>query len=898
MTDKRDRELNDELATHLRMAAQDKMDGGASPEEAETAARREMGNTGLIKEVTREQDGWRGPERFVQDLRFGFRMLKRNPGFAVVSVLTLALGIGASASIFSVVYGVLLRPLPYYKADQIVRVWEQTSAGQTMDLADENFADFRSQNTSFQGIAEFKSSTQSISGSATPKRVTLARVSHDFLPIMSVTPVRGRGFLPEDQRQNAAPVVLVSYSYWRDELGGREDLSALQLKIGDHSANVVGVLPPGFHFPDDSDVWMPRELFEVLPVRDAHNWKGLGRLKDGVSLQKATAELVGMAQRIKLQYGDKTNMSSVEVLPLRTALTGDVNSALMVLLGAVGLLLLVACANVMNLMLAQATTREGELATRTALGASRGRLVRQFLVESLLLCLAGGFAGVFAAIVGVRALLQLAPASLPRAGEVSVNTPVLLFALGLCCLIAVALGTFTAMRATSGDPQAALAESSRRQSRGKDRAGRLIIALQLGLTMVLLVGAGLLGRSLLHVLSVDPGFQTEQIVTVDMALPEADLAAAKAHQVQFLDNLLGRLRSVPGVISAGATNSLPLAGSGSADGAFVVLNEEQLSPEVKNLIQRTANSSTEMQEPDLKEMIAFLEGLFHDPTHTGDADYTVASDDYFQTLGIPVKRGRTFLPSDGPDSPHVAVISESTARQRWPNEDPIGRTIEFGNMDGDLRLLHIVGIVGDVKERSLERPVRPTIYVTYRQRPQSTRHLSIVLRTKLAEAALIPSARKIIADLDPSIPPRFATFQQVFANSLVSRRFNLTLITTFAVAALALAMIGIYGVLAYSVARRTREMGVRIALGATPGKVRKLILKQALMTALLGVGAGIVAAYAMTRLLQSMLFGVKATDPITFAMVTSLLLVIALLAAYVPARRATKVDPMIALRYE
>jgi putative ABC transport system permease protein len=899
VNNKRDRELNEELASHLRMAAQDKMDRGVPSEDAKAAASRELGNTGLIQEVTREMDGWRGLERLLQDVRYGLRVLRRNPSFTVVSVLTLALGIGASTAIFSVVYGVLLRPLPYYKASQLVQVWEKTAQGHSMNFADPNFEDMRAQNTTLQGMVEYGSLLQSVSGGAEPRRLTIGVASRDFFPVMAVQPYRGRTFLPEEQRLGAAPVALVSYGYWRDGLGSREDFGAIKLKTDDRLVTVIGVLPPGFRFPDDADLWIPRELFDVLPARSAHNWKVLGRLKEGVSLAQANTELSGIAGRIAQQNAGKLEMSSVAMLPLQKSLTGEVSSAMLILLGAVGFLLLVACANVMNLLLAQAAAREGELATRAALGASRGRLIRQFLVESLLLCLMGGLFGVVAARFGVQALLALAPSSIPRLNEVSVSTPVLLFALGLCCLVAIGLGTVTALRASSRNVQAALVEGNRRQAgSGSQRLGRTIIALQLGITMVLLIGAGLLGRSLLRVLSVDPGFRTENIVTVDLALSSANVGEAQTRRVQFIDALLTRLRALPGVTQAGSTNALPLDGDRLSNGTYAELSEQQLSQHDKEMMQRIAHPVGELKPEEMKEMIGFLQGLFSDPSRTGDADFAVVSDGYFETLGIQLRRGRLFQQSDGPDAPHAAVISETAAQQRWPNQDPIGHTIEFGNMDGDLRLLHIVGVVADVKDRSLEAAARPTVYVNCRQRPQGTSRLVAVIRTSAPPETIISSARKIVADLDPNVPPKIKTFQQVYASSLTPRRFNLTLIAIFALAALALATIGIYGVLAYSVARRTREIGVRMALGATSVNVLKLVLRQAASTAAVGVGVGIVAAFVMMRLMQSMLFGVSASDPFTFAAVASMLLLVALLAAYVPARRATKVDPMIALRYE
>jgi putative ABC transport system permease protein len=895
--DKRKRELDDELASHLRMAAEDRMERGEDPQEAEAAARRELGNAGLIKEAAMEVLGGAWFERLLQDVRYGLRVMRRNPVFALVSVLTLALGIGASTSIFSVVYGVLLRPLPYHKAGQIVSVSEAADDGHPMDFADPNFDDLRAQNHSLQGLAEFATWPEPVSGAAEPRRLTLAIVSQDFFHVMGVQPARGRGFLPEEQRLNAAPAVLISDSYWRGSCGSRQDIVGSQLKIGQKLATVIGVLPPGFRFPEDADVWLPRERFEVLPSRSAHNWSAVGRLKEGTSLAQARAELGAIAQRIKQQSAEKMQMASVAILPLQQALTSRVSKVMLILLGAVGFLLLVACANVLNLLLAQAAAREGELATRAALGASRARLIRQFLVESLLLCLCGGAIGVLCAYFGVRVLVAMAPGNIPRLNEVSLNAPVLLFALGLCCLVAVALGVATAVRASSGDVQSALMEGSRRQAAGRHRLGQVIIAAQLGVTLVLLVGAGLLGRSLWRVLNIDPGFRTEQVAALDVALPGINVAG-RPRRAQFLETVLTRLRALPGVTQAGGTSVLPLDGHGAADGTFVVVNEGQLSQQERDMIQRTSSASDDGEGESMKQMIAFMDKLFSDSSHAGEADYTAVSDGYFQTLGIPLKRGRLFQASDGFDTPHVAVISDAVAQQKWPGQDPLGQTIEFGNMDGDLRLLHVVGVVGDVRERSLEKPARPTIYVNYKQRPQAADRFTFVLRTSAPPSTVLAEARKVLAEVDPSVPPGLNTFDRVFASSLTGRRFNLTLIGAFASAALLLAMIGLYGVMSYSVARRTREIGVRMALGAGRESVLKLVLGRALKTAAFGVAAGLAGALLITRLMRSLLFEVSPSDPLTLAAGACMLATVALMAAYVPARRATRVDPNVALRHE
>jgi putative ABC transport system permease protein len=897
---KREQELDEEIGSHLRMAERDRIERGESPDEAHYAARREMGNESLIKEVTRSVWGTDWISTLAQDLRYGVRMLWRNPGFSLIAIFTLALGISATTAIFSVVYGVLLRPLPYDRPEQLVKVSEKSSKGHEMNLADLNFQDFRAQNRSLQGLAEFSSGEASVSGGSEPKRLVVASVSRDFFPIMRVSPIRGRGFAPEDQRAGAGAVALVSYSYWKQYLNSTDDLSSVRLRAENRSASVIGVLPPGFRFPDDADVWMPRELAPVLPARTAHNWEALARLRDGVTLEQAREDLSGIGGAIKKQYGDQVDLVGASVQPLQEALTSTVRPSLLILLGAVGFLLLVACANVMNLLLAQAAARESELAIRSALGASRGRMVRQFMAETLLLSLAGGAIGVLAAIWGVHWLLRLAPADTPGLAGVSINLPVLFFAFGLCLLVAVGLGTFTALRSGSSDIRTTLAEGGR-GSAGSFRTqlvGRSIVVMQLAITMTLLIGSGLLGRSLMRVLSVDPGFRTEHVVTIDLALPPAFAPDMKVRRVQFLNNLFSRLRALPGVEDVGGTNALPLATGVSSYGGFAVVNPQQLSAQTQDMINRTAHVNATEDSVLMKEVSDFFTQLFRDPSSSGQADYASVSEGYFRSLGIPLLRGRLFDDRDTMDAPHVALISESLAQEKWPNQDPLGRAIEFGNIDGDLRLLTVIGVVGDVREASLEKPPRPTIYVNYRQRPQATYQFSAVVRTAGDPASVIASARKIVRDLDPDVPPSTSSFTAIFAASTGGRRFNLVLFGIFAGTALLLAVAGIYGVLAYSVARRTREMGVRMALGASAGNVMRLVLGQAAVTTGIGVLLGVVCSFILMRFLQSMLYEVSAADPLTFAGVALLLIGVALLAAYLPARRATKVDPIVALRYE
>jgi ABC-type antimicrobial peptide transport system permease subunit len=880
------------------MAAQDHMERGESPEEAGYAARRELGNAALIKEVTRQIWGGNWMRSLLQDLRYGLRMLRRSPGFTLTAVFTLALGISATTAIFSVVYGVLLRPLPYDHPEQLVRVWEKNANGHRMNLADGNLPDFRAQNHSLEALAGYEVGPAPVSGGSEPRQLVVATVSRDFFPLLRVRPIIGRGFAPEDQRIGAGPIALVSYGFWQQYLNATRDLSSLKLRVENESVAVIGVLPAGFRFPDDSDLWTPSERLPLLPSRNAHNWRGLARLRQGVSIAKAGEDLAAIATVIKAQYGDQANLVSADVAPLQEALTDKIRPSLLILLGAVGFLLLVACANVMNLLLAQAAARATELAIRTALGAGRGRMVRQFLAESLLLAFSGAVIGVVCAYFGVQSLLRLAPPETPGLNAVSVNLPVLVFTLGLSVLVAVGLGIFTALRSGTADLRTALAEGAR--STGNfafQLLGRSIVVMQVAITMALLIGAGLLGRSLLRVLSINPGFRTEHVVTVDLALAEPSSPELQTRRVQFLDALFTRLQALPGVEDVGGTNALPLAPGFFPDGTFVVVNPSQMSPQMRQLIERAGRGQLQPGSADIKELSAFFDQLFRDPNR-GSADYVAASEGYFRTLDIPLLRGRLFDNRDTMDTAHVAVISESLAREKWPNQDPLGHTLEFGNMDGDPRLLTIVGVVGDVREDSLETPPRPIIYVNCRQRPKRTDHFTAVLRTAGDPIALVTAAQRIVRELDPDVPPSTSSFRSIFVASMNSRRFNLILFSIFAATALLLAIAGIYGVLSYSVARRTREMGVRIALGASVGNVLRLILGQAMTTAIVGVLLGLAGAFILMRFLQSMLFQVSATDPLTFAGVALLLLAVALLAAYLPARRATKVDPNVALRYE
>jgi predicted permease len=805
-------------------------------------------------------------------------MLRKNPGATAIMVFTLALAMGATTAIFSVIYGVLLRPLPYSHPDRIVAVFEVNTKGGWSRLADPNFDDFRDQNRSFQAMAKYSGRIASVSGASQSTRSLAASVSPDFFKIFDVQPIIGRDFSAADARKGAAPVVLASYGYWKQYLGSSTDLSQSHLKIDHAVFSVIGVLPDGFQFPRDVELWLPADLDGENPSRTSHNYNAVGRLRDGVTVEKASADISAIARRIHNTSNEQNDylLKDGIVVSLQDSITGKARPALLILLGAVGFLLLVACANVADLLLAQASVRDRELAIRSALGAPRGRLIRQFLTETLLLSLIGGGLGVLGAFSGVTGLVALAPENLPRLDSVSINIPVLVFAFLLSSAVATGLGAFTAMRATSGNLREGLGEGGRGQagSQHSQRMGRSLVAAQIAITLVLVVGAGLLGRSLMKVLEVNPGFRVDHIVTMDVSLPGVGWGdpTTKPGEAMFFGQLIDGLKQIPGVRRVGATSGLPMGG-GLPDGMFLLMTQNEVPKSVDA-----------------------LRSLSHQKERIGSADFCVATEGYFQVLGIPLLRGRIFGERDSLESPHVAVISDSLARKRWPDQDPIGQTIEFGNMDGDSRLLTIVGIVGDVHEYGLDAPPRPTVYVNLFQRPRPAMTVTMLSD---AETQLVTSAaRGILQKLNPEIPPRFRTFSQIYSASLGSRRFNLILLGFFGIVALLLATAGVFGVMSYSVSRRTREIGVRMALGAPSRDILTMILGQGLRTILIGVAIGFAGSLALTRTVESLLFGVTSTDPLTFLSVSVLFTVVALTAGYIPARRAMRVDPVVALRDE
>ena len=824
-------------------------------------------------------------QTLLQDLRYGARMLLKKPGFTTAAVLSLALGIGAATAIFSFVDAVVLRPLPFPQSDQLVQVREVNDRGRLVRVAEPNYGDVRDNVRSFSSIAQYSGYARTVIGGNEPARARVAVVSGGFFKVLGVQPQAGRSFLPEESSPGGNAVAVVSHGFWQRLLGGQADFGSATLKIDSRNYTVVGVMPPDFDFPNRSEVWIARELTPLNTSRTAHNWDVIARLGDGVTLTQAKTEVSALGRQLKQQFGKETDATDFALIPQREFLVRDVKSGLWLIGGAVAMLLLIACANVANLLLAQATARQQELSVRQALGATRFRLTRQFVTECVLLTLVGASLGIVLSFWGVDLLTGLIGKGLPRVETVSVNWRVLAFALGLALLTGLALGLVPALRSGGKNLQASL-KGTRETLGAATRAWQGAFAvLQVALTMILLVGAGLLMRSFYKLPQNDLGFPTESAVAMTLSLPGYEFDPDRVKTLRrlhtrigkgetvadnellrfeedaneqrmglFYRQLLERLQVLPGVTAAGGITDLPLAGDGP-DGTFFIEN---------------------------------------DPAKKGYADYRRTSPGYFAALGIPLLRGRLFEATDQPSAEHAAVISQSLARKYWPNEDPIGKRVQFGNMDGDLRLLRVVGVVGDVREQ-LDQEAQPTVYANSIQRPQPTA-FAVVVRGNVQPNTLIAAMRQTLQSLDPEIPATYRTLSQVFSDSLNTRRFNLVLFGIFAVVALLLAVMGIYSVLACTVTQQTREIGLRMALGASQREVLRMIVAKGMRFTGIGIVVGIAGALALRQFVASLLYGITATDALTFVSIATLLSAVALVACWIPARRATKVDPMIALR--
>jgi predicted permease len=805
-------------------------------------------------------------------LKLAARQAVRYPGFSAVVIATLALGLGACTLIFSAVNGVLLKPLPYPEPERIVRVRQVGANGNASDnISEPNFSDLQEPARSFSALARYAVGTQPVSGGSEPTRARTASVSADFFDVVDIRPLAGRTFLPEERDVGAAPAAVIGHSYWQRYFGGDPAFGGRTLRIADRTYSIVGVMPAGFDYPEGAEIWTPAELWPLGESRTSHNWRAVGRLAAGASLEQARAELSAIARRVKAEHGDGTWMFDAAVDPLRDVLVRTARPALLVLLAAVGLLFAVAVANAANLVLSRAVNREQEFAVRAALGAGRRQLARQLFVEMLLLCAAGGALGLLFAAWGVEVLVQLAAGRLPRADAVGIDWAVFGVACGLTVATAAGLSLLAAWRASS---RVAVRYNQRTSSGAPEPplAGGLVVT-QVALALLLLAGAVLLGRSFSTLTSIDPGYRTDGLVFMDVSAPWTDDRTKLEPLVPFYGELIERLRALPGVEAIAGVSLHPGSGGGW-DGTAYAQNS-----------------------PDEIRSLADLDAVASDPARSRlrGTEYRLASEDYFATVGIPLLRGRVFERGDGPDSEPVAVVSPSFAERLWPGQDPIGKLVQI-DMGGDFRASTVVGVVGDVRgDYSLEREPQPTFYAPFRQRALSLSIFEIVMRTQDA-AGVVPAARDIVQRMNPEIVPQFSTSEQAYAALLAPRRLNLVLIGVFGGTALLLALGGIYGSIAFHVARRTHEIGVRIALGARPSRVVSMVVRRSLLLAGIGVAAGTALALGVSRLASSLLYGIAPHDPISYVTAAALLLVAAVAAGSIPALRAARVDPVTALR--
>jgi putative ABC transport system permease protein len=799
----------------------------------------------------------------LQDLRYGFRLLRKRPGFTFVTVLTLALGIGANTAIFSVVNATLLKPLPYGQPERVMTIWQNDLKGgvEREDVSPANFLDYRERNQVFEEMAAIEPYSHSLTGEGEPESFKSWAVTEGFFRTLGANALHGRTFVPEEHQRGNARAVVIGHGLWQRRFGGDPSLVGRQFILNGQPHTVVGVMPPEFQYPEGREMWVPRyALAGDAQMRGTTYLRAVGRLKSGVTPEQARADMTRVAEALGREYPQTNGAMGVTVVPLPEQLTGHIRPALMALLAAVGLVLLIACANVANLLLARGLEREREFAVRTALGAGRARLVRQLVTESFVLALAGGAAGVLLSRWIIDLILAFTPEGLLGARQVVVDARVLAFAAAAAVATSFVFGLLPSLQSSKPNLTGALKEGGRTGAGSLSRhrlRGALVVA-EVAMSLVLLVGAGLLIRSFVRLLRVDPGFAAGRIAALEVHVwgkyrtPEERRA--------FFDDTLSRVSALPGVEAAGAASSLPFIQMDSA-APFTIEGRPAPAPG---------------EEPSAYSI--------------------TATTDYFRAMNIPLREGRTFQTSDREETTTVAVVNETMARRHWPGESPVGRRFTV-DWEGQPVTLEIVGVVGDVRHRGLDAEPRPEFFIPHAQ--DSSGSMIYVVRTTTDPRALLPSVKSAIWAVNKDIPfDRAVTMEQLMTKSLGERRFTLLLLGSFALLSLVLAGVGLYGLVSFSTSQRTHEIGVRLALGAARRDIFRLVVGQGMLLTFAGVGIGVVAALAATRLISGLLFGVSALDPATYAAVALLLSAVSLLACYLPARRATKVDPMEALRYE
>ncbi|HEY2821051.1 MAG TPA: ABC transporter permease [Candidatus Acidoferrum sp.] len=865
-----DRDFQHELDAHLEMATQENIRRGMTPEDAVRAARIRLGGSTQLKETNRELRGLPFIETALQDFRFAFRMLRKNPGFSAIAILTLALGIGANTAIFSVVYAVLLKPLPYVDSGQLFTVFQQgiKDPNNRNGFSYLNLKDFQQQSDVFSDLSAAQTHQLTLTGRGDAYVIDTSVVTPDLFTTFRVQPILGRAFIPDDGKPGAAPVVILSENLWRGSFGSAPNIVGTWISLDKRSFTIVGVMPSTFRFPQvqqSRQIWIPivdDPLFGNWLERRGGHWLSVtGRIKPGVNPNQVDAQFDAITERLTKQFPGDNDGWTVRMIPLRDFLAGEAKTALLVLLGAVGLVLLIACANIANLLLARATSRAREIAVRATLGAGRSRLVRQLLSETLVLSIIGGLAGVALAYYGVHVLTAFLPPGLPQVNSIRIDYAVLGFALALSVFASCAVGLVPAFLVAGSDLQSTLREGGRSgESSASRRARNILASAEIALALVLLVAAGLLLRSFSKLTEVSPGFQVENIVKAEVALPRAQYATPQ-QQLSFSQNLLARLQSQPGMQNSALAIPLPIT-DGFINIAFDIENKPAVSAAEARI-----------------------------------ADYVAVTPEYFHVMNIPLVAGRTFEPRDNMSAPVVAVVTQSFVRAYFPNENPIGKRIVFGFPPSPGVPREIIGIVGDVRDVSLGNNPGPMMYAAYAQSPFPG--ACIAVNSTLATSTVIASIRDTVAAIDKDLPVTdIATMTQVVHESMAQPRFRTALIAIFAAIALILAATGIFGVISYSVQCRTNEIGIRVAMGASARAILKMVLRETLILAAIGLAVGLPVAFASSRLLGHLLFGVSPTDPATLIVVSLTLAAVAAAAGYLPARRATQVDPLTALRHD